>query len=147
MWVKLLLKYKVFYKSLVLLLLTWIWSVRMFYHQALANRHMLYYLYEKVLSKLRPNYPKYLGCLLLNSHWSFHITTSAQEPNHSSFLHSLIQESFIHSKHLFTDSFTHLIIHSFIHELLLTFLIQTMMHSLEHAHITQANIYKDFLLP
>lgn len=148
MYTKVLLKYKVIYKSLVLFLLTWIWSVRVFHQQALTNI-TLHSSSGKVLPRLKANCPIYwlslwgiLDVSLLNYQWSFYLMISAWEPVHSSVL--TCSTSFTHSNHSLTDSLPYTDIKYYI--------IHSNICALKHSRTTQANIHKeanihrDFLL-
>lgn len=136
MYMKVLLKYRVLYKSPVLFLLTWIWSVRIFYHHPLADRH--YALRSLDSAELRPNCAisqRILGvcCWILNDLFISWFCLGSY-----SFICSFtqcLQHSFTHPKQSFTDSSG-----------ILSYIIHPNAHAFtQHSHTTKANICKDFL--
>lgn len=141
-------KYKVLYKSLVLFWLTWIWSVRMFYHQTLADRqYAVISLWESavwVKNKL-PNlsWMSAAEFSLIFLH-NFCLGTNSFS---CSLTHSF-QHSFTHSKHSFTNSFTHLITHSLLHSHLISYVPHSSIHAFTWTLTNHSSKYSQtFYLP
>lgn len=119
MCMKLLLKHKVLRKSLVLLFLTWVGSIRMFYHQPLADRHYAPISIRDDSAELRPNCPvcgPSLQCILYVCCWILiDLFLSQFCLGTYSFICSFtqrLQHSFTHSLKTFNHWITHSLLHS-----------------------------------